>query len=93
VDTQSRRLRLSVAGRRPPDPNSYTYAKCDANTYSDTNGDTYRYTKCNADSYTDTHPCTQGDTAATADPASSSHTAVDNNASPLVAGIGCTWGR
>jgi len=49
LDTQPRRLRLSVARRTAPDANSYTYAKWDANpdTYSNANGDT--------DSYPDTY--------------------------------------
>jgi hypothetical protein len=53
LDTQPRRLRLSVARRTAPDANSYTYAKWDANpdTYSHANGNTY----CNTDSYPDTY--------------------------------------
>jgi hypothetical protein len=43
LDTQPRRLRLSVARRTAP--NSYTYAKWDANAHT--------YTYVNADSYPD----------------------------------------
>jgi hypothetical protein len=38
MDTQSRRLRLSVARRSAPNSNSYAFAKCDIN--ADTHGDT-----------------------------------------------------
>jgi hypothetical protein len=62
VDTQSRRLRLSIAQRSDPDSNSYTFAKCNGygNTKCDTNsyanGDTYCYTKCHPYSYAYGYP-------------------------------------
>jgi hypothetical protein len=65
LDTQSRRLRLSVGWRADPVANSHTFGKCDANTKRDT------YTYGNSYSY----PTTNTDASSFADAENSSNSA------------------
>jgi len=80
LDTQSRCLCLSFSWRRA-NPDSYTYAKCDAhpNAYSYAHGDPFGYANSNIYSYPDTYRYTQSHAEAASNTASSPYAEVRRN--------------
>ena len=75
MDTQSRCLRLCFSRCRA-NPDSHTYAKCDADAYSYPDGDPFGYANSNIYSYPDTYRYTQSHAEAAANTASSSDPAI-----------------